>query len=89
MAITESLSGPTSQASWSMGPVKVEFHNISAASGATGGTVTAIGLQRVDYVVVAAGLKLSSQPTVSGQTVTLAFADPAATVVGQVILYGR
>lgn len=69
--------------------VRLEYQNISAASGDTSGTLTARNLIRIDAVIVAAGLKLSAQPVISGLSVSLAFEDPAATVAGKVILIGK
>lgn len=74
---------------FSIGPVKVEIQAISAASGDTSGTVTAQRLSRVDVAIVCAGLQQSAAPSISGNAVTLAFADPLATVHGHIILLGR
>jgi hypothetical protein len=73
----------------SFGPKKVEIQSISAVSGDTSGTITASALSRVDAVVVCGGgFKLSAQPTISGTSVTLAYADPVANIAGAVILIG-
>lgn len=69
--------------------VKVEIQNIACISGDTSGTVTARTLSRVDAVIVAAGLQLSAQPSVSNLSVSLAFADPLASVAGKIILIGK
>ena len=73
----------------SLGNRKVEIQSISAASGDTSGTVTASALSTVDHAIVCSGLKLSALPSISGTTITLAFADPVATVAGSIILIGK
>lgn len=74
--------------SFSIGPVKVQLITITAANGDTSGTVTADRLSSVIMAVVT-GLVQTAQPTYSGNVITLAFADPLATVHGQVIAIGR
>lgn len=73
---------------WSLGPVKVQVMTWAAASADTSGTITATGLTTIYQVVVSGGLSLSSAPTYSGNVATLAFTDPAATVVGSVLVLG-
>jgi hypothetical protein len=75
--------------SQSIGPNKMQILNYSAASTDTSGTVTADALSVVYQVIVTgpAG-HLTSAPSYSGNVVTLAFADPGATVYGQVICIG-
>lgn len=74
---------------FSIGPFKIEIVNISAASGDTAGTITAASLSQVyDCIVAGGGFKLSAQPTISGVTAVLAYADPVATVTGKAILIG-
>lgn len=67
----------------------VEIQDIGCVSGDTSGTITAARLSRVDYVIICAGITLTSQPSISNLTVTLAFNDPVATVKGQAILIGQ
>lgn len=79
---------------FSIGPYNIEVQNISAVSGDTSGTVTALRLSRVDFAVVAGGgFNLSAQPTItnsgSAPTVALAFPDPVANIAGQIIMFGR
>lgn len=57
-------------------------------SGDVSATVTAKALSVIDYCIVV-GANLTSYPTYSGNTATLAFADPAATVKAVVILLGK
>jgi hypothetical protein len=73
---------------WSIGPVKIEIQSCTCASGDTSGTVAAKTLSSVFACLVISGLKLTSVPSISGTTATLAFADPVATVAGHVILIG-
>lgn len=74
--------------SWSIGPKKMQVMSWSVESGDTSGTVTATALSRIDQVIVGGGLNLTSAPTYSGNVATLAFADPLATLAGQVICIG-
>lgn len=84
-----SQSAPTREPrAFSIGPVKAQMVNLSAASADVAGTLTFDGLSSIDFIVVT-GLTLSAAPTFSGNVATLAFADPAATVHGQAIAYGR
>lgn len=71
---------------FSLGPLNVEIQQFSCVSTDTSGTVTAARLSRVDDVMIMGlgSCALTSAPTISGQTVTLAFADPAAACTGYV-----
>lgn len=87
MAITATV--PTAEPrSWSVGPLKMQIIDFSAASGATGGTATADALSSAEWAIVT-GVVQTAAPTVSGNVVTIAFTDPAATVYGQMIVLGR
>lgn len=85
VATSQTLDGVKSH---SVGPLKVEYVQISAASGDTSGTITAANLHTVVMAIVT-GVTMTSQPVCSGKTVTVAIADPLATVVGQAILIGK
>lgn len=74
--------------SQSIGPNKIQVLNWSVASGDTSGTITADALSAVFQVILSGGLSQTAAPTYSGNVVTLAFADPAATLYGQVICIG-
>lgn len=73
---------------WSLGPVKVQVMTWSVASADVAGTITATGLTTIYQVVMSGGLSLTSAPTYSGNVATLAFADPAATLAGSVLVIG-
>jgi hypothetical protein len=75
--------------SFSIGPLKIQIMTWSAASGDTSGTATADALQEVFHVIVSGGLSQTAAATYSGKVATITFADPAATVYGQLILIGR
>jgi hypothetical protein len=79
---------PGMEQSFSVGPVKMQVLEITAASGDTSGTVVADKLQRIDHVVVSGGLHISAK-TITGNSVALTFADPLANIVGSIIFYGR
>lgn len=87
MAIT-AASVTAEPRSFSIGPVKVQILNFSAASAATGGTATADALSSVEWAIVT-GVVQTAAPTFATNVVTIAFADPAATVYGQIICFGR
>ena len=87
MAFASTLSTKESR-SFSIGPLKAEIHTFSVASGDTSGTITAKNLTTVQHVVMDGSLGMTSAPTFSGNAVTLAFADPAATRYGTLILLG-
>lgn len=74
--------------SWSIGPLKVQILDFSAASGDTSGTVTADALAEVRLVLVGGGIVQSAVPTYATNVATLTFVDPAATVKGQVMCIG-
>lgn len=69
---------------WSVGPVKFELQTFTCTSTDTSGSVTAKDLSTVDAAVLLASGTLceTSAPSISGTTVTLAFADPAAACTG-------
>ncbi len=87
MAITAAVVASEPR-SFSIGPWKMQIHNFSAASAATGGTITASGMHEVIFCSVT-GVSQTAAPTFSGNVVTIAFTDPAATVHGQAIVIGR
>lgn len=73
----------------SMGPLKLQIMTYSVASGDTSGTVTATNMvDRISHIVVDGGLSFTAAPTFSGNVATLAFADPAATRYGTILVYG-
>lgn len=74
--------------SFSVGPLKQQLLTFTAASGATSGTATCDRLSSVVYAHVS-GVTQTAAPTFSGNVITLAFVDPAATIFGQIIAYGR
>ena len=75
--------------SFSIGPYKVQLFTWSAASADVSGTVTATQLTSVDHIIMDGGLVHTAAPSVSGNVVTLAFNDPAATVYGTLMVFGR
>lgn len=88
MALTASALASDSDRAFSLGPLKAEVLNFSADSGDTSGTITALRLSTIRAAVVCGGVILTAAPTVSGNQVTLAFANPGATRHGQIILLG-
>jgi hypothetical protein len=74
---------------FSWGPVKVQIMDIGIVSGDTGATATATNLSKVDYAILVAGVVQTAVPTYSGNVATFAFTDPAATVKGHVLLFGK
>lgn len=82
-------SNPTNlPLSYSAGPIKVQHLNLAVASADVSGTVTADRLSSIVHAEVQ-GLVLTALPTFSGNVVTLAFVDPAATRYGSITIYGR
>lgn len=87
MALTS--SNPTNESrSYSIGPQKIQQKNFTAASADVSGTITMTNLTSIDFVIVS-GLVQTAAPTFAGNVVTLAFADPAATVFGQIVAFGK
>ena len=74
---------------YSVGPIKKQIFTWSAASADVSGTITATGLSSVIAVVLDGGLILNAAPTFATNVVTLAFNDPAATVYGTAVVYGK
>jgi hypothetical protein len=87
MALSASVPSGEPRA-YSVGPLKAQLLNFSAASADTSGTATCPSLSSIVFCQVS-GLTLTAAPTFSGNVITLAFVDPAATVHGQIIAYGR
>lgn len=84
-AVVTALGAP----SRSIGDVKMEIHSLGIVSGDTGATATASQLSRVDYAILIADVVQTAVPTYSGAVATFAFTDPATTVKGNVLLFGR
>jgi len=74
--------------SFSIGPLKIQIMTYAAASADVAGTVVADRLSEAQHIIID-GLQQTAAPVISGNSVTLAFADPAATVVGTLIVLGR
>lgn len=74
--------------SFSVGPLKVQLLNYTAASADVAGTITADKLTSAEFIIIT-GLELTAAPAYSGNKVTLAFTDPAATIAGTVMVFGR
>lgn len=87
MAFSSTLKKINGSASaHSIGPISCEYYDIGAASGDTSGSITSNlrGIVHVEFM----GLVQTAVPSVSGSTVTFAFADPVATVKGHCRIYG-
>lgn len=78
MAVTVTNSSKLRPA-FSIGPLNVQIVEISAASGATSGTVTADSLKRIDHILLPNSFVHTAAPTFSGNVATLTFTVPAAT----------
>jgi hypothetical protein len=87
MALSSSTASGESRA-FSTGPLKVQLLTLTAASGDTSGTITCPGLSTITHVMIS-GLTLTAAPTSSGNVITLAFADPLASIVGAAIVHGK
>lgn len=76
--------------SFSIGPLKIQIFTWTAVSGDTSGTITATSLQEAYHVIIdGLGKGMSAAPTFATNVVTLAFADPVASVFGTAIVIGR
>lgn len=71
----------------SIGDKFIEIQEMPVISGDVSATVTASALSRIDYCIVI-GVTLTGYPTYSGNTATLAFTNPLATLKAQLILIG-
>ena len=87
MAFAATNATAPADRAWSVGPVKIQILNCSAASGDTSGTATADGLTTIYYAALT-GLTQTAAPTFSGNVATVAFADPLATRYGQLLVIG-
>lgn len=74
--------------SFSIGPLKIQIMTYAAASADVSGTVTADGLSSAQHIILD-GLQQTTAASFSGNVVTLAFEDPAATVTGTLIVIGK
>ncbi len=74
---------------YSTGPLNAQIFTWTAASADVSGTITCDRLYSAQHILIDGGLTLSAAPTFSGNVVTLAFVDPAATVFGTCIVYGK
>jgi hypothetical protein len=72
----------------SLGPVKLQLLNYSVASGDTSAVITAPSLFNVTFYMIH-GISETAAGVISGNQVTLTFADPLATRYGQILLFGR
>lgn len=87
MALT-ATSAAGEPRSWSDGPMKKQIMDLTVLNGDTSGTITCDRLSQVDWCIVT-GLDQTAAPTMSGNVITLAFADPLATRYGQLIAFGK
>lgn len=75
--------------SYSIGPLKEQILSYSAASGDTSGTATAARLSSVMAVKAISGPLAAAAVSISGNVVSLTFADPLATVTGYITVIGK
>jgi hypothetical protein len=76
--------------SYSIGPWKEQLFTYAVASGDTTGSITATALSEVVQVIIDGPCGVASTaPTFSGNVVTLAFVNPAATRYGSIRVLGR
>lgn len=89
MALVASEATDSSRArrAFSLGPIKVQLMTYTVGTGITTGTVTATGLAEVNYIAID-GLVQTAAPTYSGNVATLTFADPGASIVGDIMIFG-
>lgn len=74
----------------SIGDVFIEIQDVALVSGNVSAVATASALSTVLYAIwICNAAPLTGVATYSTNTATFAFADPAATVKGTVILFGR
>ena len=74
---------------FSLGPTRLQIVQATVVSGDTSGTVTADQLTSLDAVIVCGPLLLTAQPTISGNSATLAFADPVANRAVHILCLGK
>jgi len=86
--VATALSDGGLDRSQSLGPNKMQLMTWAVVTGDVSGTITSPSLSVIHQVILSGGLSLTSAPTYAGNVATLAFADPAATVVGTVICIG-
>ena len=82
---TDSTAEPRSM---SIGPLKLQILTFTCISGDTSGTVTADKMSTAKHIIMDGGLDLTAAPTMSGNVVTLAFTDPAASRFGTIMVLG-
>ncbi len=82
---SNSTADPRAQA---VGTSKMQILTFTVGTGITSGTITASNLTSAETLLID-GVVLSSAPTFSGNVVTLAFADPGATIYGTAIVLGK
>lgn len=76
--------------SFSIGPLKQQLMTYSVASGDTTGTITADKLSSISMVIIdGVCATRTAADSISGNVVTLAFVDPAATRYGNIVLLGK
>ncbi len=89
MAFAATMSAAEPRA-FSIGPWKMQFFTYAVASGDTSGTITADRLNLAIHVVLDGPCGVATTaPAFSGNVVTLAFVDPAATRYGTGFVLGR
>lgn len=85
-AATNSTKEPRS---FSIGPYKIQLLTFTVLSGDTSGTVTCDRLTTAEHIVMDGALAFTAAPTFSGNVVTLAFTDPAASRFGTIMVFGK
>lgn len=84
---TNAPSGIRTDGPFAIDGLRCQAMTWTAISGDTSGTATANKLIEIQFVYVN-GLKQTAAPTYSGNTVTLTFADPVASVNGSIMVIG-
>lgn len=89
VGVATALSAGTQPTTFSLGPVKVQLMNYSAASGDTTMTATADTMTTVFYAVLTGGFVETTATTYATNVATFTFTDPAAARHGRVLIFGR
>lgn len=73
---------------FSIGPLKIQYFNVSLVSGDTSVTMTGDRMDNALFGFLAPGVTQTAAPTYSGSTATFTITDPVATVFCQGFLVG-
>ena len=88
MSASASTAAVNYPRTFSLGPVKIQFFDVTHISGDTTCTITGDRMHTAIWGFLASSVVQTAAPTYSGAAITYTFTNPAASVYAQAVIFG-